>query len=347
MADRTGGEKIDQQPHPFHRHLRLGLFRARPQMGRDQHARHAKQRTVGAGLLLEDIEGNSGDHTPLEALHQRLLVVDATAGAIDQPHARLEDFEFGHPDQVSRFIRQRSVHREVIDLRQHGRHARHQFDAQLGGPLRRQKRIEAHHAHVEGPGPFGQRLPDAPQPHDPQSLARHLHAHELIAVPAMVPQAGVGCGEIARQRQQQREGMLGGAHGVARRGVHHHDALPSGGVLVDIVGANARPHDGLEAVVAHQTIGSDFHTAAADGAVVLGQTLPQRISRETGGDFVADAGGRGRIQHGQPIGTERVEHDDGGHGISSEGLDCAKMKAAGVPAAGLRPRRGLQAEWFF
>ena len=240
---------------------------------------------------------------------------------------------------MPRFFGQRGMHGEVIDLWQHACHARHQLDAEFGGPLRRQKWIEAHHAHVEGPGPFGQRLPDAPQPHDPQSLARHLHAHELIAVPAMVPQAGVGCGEIARQRQQQREGMLGGAHGVARRGVHHHDSLPRGGILVDVVGADARPHDRLEAMIARQSIGSNLHAAAANGAVMLGQAFPQRIPREPRGNFVGDAGGSGRIQHGQTIGTERVEHDDGGHGISSGGMDSAETGICRRPAAG-KPRTG-------
>jgi hypothetical protein len=80
----------------------------------------------------------------------------------------------------------------------------------------------------------------------------------------------VGSGDVAGQGQKEREGMLGGADGVAGGGVHHHDALPGGGVLVDVVGTDPGPDDRLESLIARERIGGDLHAAAANRPVVTG-----------------------------------------------------------------------------
>ena len=76
---------------------------------------------------------------------------------------------------------------------------------------------------------------------------------------------------------------------VAGRRVHDDDAQPRGGPRIDIVGADAGPHDRFEPVVAFQGIGRDLHAAAADGAVELGQRRAQGIPLQSGADFVFDA----------------------------------------------------------
>ena len=65
-------------------------------------------------------------------------------------------------------------------------------------------------------------------------------------------QALVGRGDVARQGEHQRDRVLGRAERVAGRRVHHDDAQPRGGVLVDVVGADAGPHDRLQPAVAFQ-----------------------------------------------------------------------------------------------
>ena len=79
-------------------------------MGRDQNARHAKQRRLGAGLFLKHIEGNARDHPALQPREQGLFVIDAATGTVHHPHARLEDLQRRSIDQMPRLVGQWRVH---------------------------------------------------------------------------------------------------------------------------------------------------------------------------------------------------------------------------------------------
>ena len=107
-------------------------------------------------------------------------------------------------------------------------------------------------------------------------------------------------------------GVFGRAQRVAGRRVHDHDAQPGGRPRVDVVGADAGPHDGLEAMVSFQGVGGDFDAAAANGAVELGQGRAKCVPLQSGTNLVLDAGGLG--QQIEPFLGERVENDDFGHG---------------------------------
>ena len=87
VADRAGGQIIDQQVDPFDRHLGLGFFGAGPQVGRAQHVRHAEQRAGRAGLAGINVERHAAQLAALQPFDQRRFVVDAAAGTVDQPHA--------------------------------------------------------------------------------------------------------------------------------------------------------------------------------------------------------------------------------------------------------------------
>ena len=50
-------------------------------------------------------------------------------------------------------------------------------------------------------------------------------AHEFFSIPAVLLHARVRRGNVVRQRQNHRHGVLGGRHGVSARNVHHNDAL--------------------------------------------------------------------------------------------------------------------------
>ena len=154
-------------------------------MGRDQHARHAEQRALRAGLLLEHVECHTRDDATLQAFHERLFLVDAPAGAIDEPDTRLERFEILHADEILCFLGERRVDREVVDLRQQVAGIGHQLHAEFRGAVGREERIEAHDVHVEGPSPLRDGLADAAEAHDAERLARQLHAHEFVAVPGV------------------------------------------------------------------------------------------------------------------------------------------------------------------
>jgi hypothetical protein len=347
VPDGAGGEEVDEQPDALHRDLRLRLFGARAEVRRDQHPRHAEQRAVGAGLLLEHVERHAPDQAPLQPLDEGRLVVDSAAGAVDEPHAGLEDLEFLHAHEVPRLVGERRVHREVVDVGQHAADALHQLDAELRGAVRRQEGVVAEHPHVEGPGAFGHRLADAAEPHDAERLAGELRAHELVAIPLLGSQARVGRGHVPRQAEHQREGMLRRAQRVAGRRVHHHDAEAGGRLLVDVVGAHAGPHDRPQAMVAGERVGGDLHPAAADGAVVLREGVPQVVSLEAGLHLVGDALRLRGLQQGEAVRAERVEHDDRGHGAAIRWREAAgqswcsrwksvmKSRSASTPATGI------------
>ena len=88
VANRAGRQISDEQLDRLDRDLRLGFFGARAKVRRADDARHAEQRAVGAGLGGEDVERHAAELAGFQPFDQRRFVVDAAAGAIDQPHAR-------------------------------------------------------------------------------------------------------------------------------------------------------------------------------------------------------------------------------------------------------------------
>ena len=209
--------------------------------------------------------------------------------AVDQPHAGLHQGDRFVVDQVRRFGRERRVDGEVIDVRQHVADFFDARDAELGRLLGGEERIVAEHAHLKRQGPLGDFLADAAQADDAERLVGELRAHEGLAVPLALAELGIGFGHAPRQGEHQREGVLGRAERVARRRVHHHDAQPRGGFLVDVVGADAGPGDRPQPLVSFQHVAADRHAAAADRAVELGQGLFQGVALQAGADFVLDA----------------------------------------------------------
>ena len=76
------------------------------------------------------------------------------------------------------------------------------------------------------------------------------------------------CGNLARQRQHQRDRVLGGGDRIAERRVHHDDALGRGGGNFDIVDADAGAADHLQL----RRLGDDLRRRLgrrADGKAVI------------------------------------------------------------------------------
>ncbi len=152
-------------------------------MRRADHIGHAEQGAIRAGLFDEHIERDAADLAAFEPFDERLFVVDAAAGRVDQAHARLHDFDRFGINQIGRLGRERRVDGEVIDLRQHVANFFDARDAQLGGLLGRKERIVTENAHLKGERPLGDFLADAAQADDAQGLVGELRAHERFAVP--------------------------------------------------------------------------------------------------------------------------------------------------------------------
>ena len=118
-----------------------------------------------------------------------------------------------------------------------------QVHLQLLGPLRRDERVVGQQLHAHGLGHPGHVGADLAQPHHAQLLFIELIAHIGLAVPATGHGAGMGVGHMARQRQHQGQGVLGGGDRVALWGVHHQHPALGGGGHIDVVDPYTGPAD--------------------------------------------------------------------------------------------------------
>ncbi len=120
------------------------------------------------------------------------------------------------------------------------------LDAERERALRRQERIVGDHLHVQTDGTIGDDRADIAAADDAQRLVGDLDAHEAVLLPLAGLGRGVGLRDLARQREHQRDGVLGGGDRIAERRVHHDHALGGGGRDIDIVDADAGAADHLE-----------------------------------------------------------------------------------------------------
>ena len=92
------------------------------------------------------------------------------------------------------------------------------------GALRRQERIVGDHLHPQAERAVGDDRADIAAADDAERLAEDLDAHEVVLFPLAGVRRGVGLRDLPRQRQHQRDRMLGGGDRIAERRVHHDDA---------------------------------------------------------------------------------------------------------------------------
>ena len=99
--------------------------------------------------------------------------------------------------------------------------------------------------------------------------------------------------------------------------VHHDNAVPRGGGLVDVVGSDTGAHDRSQAATALQRLGRDLHAAATDGSVEFGQGLAQFRALEPGADLVRNPL-RG-VQQIQAFLSNIIQYEHSVHGVLSSG----------------------------
>ena len=179
---------------------------------------------------------------------------------------------------------------EEVALRQQLVAGRDGLDAELGGLLGGDERVEPDHLHVEADGAAGDLAADAAEADDAERLAGDLGAEELVAVPLAGLHGGVGGGDVAGQGEQQGDGVLGGRDGVAARGVHDDDAPARGGGDVDVVDADAGADDAAELAGIVEQVGGEAGAGADDGAVGGAEGGGEVGALEAGSVVEVDAG---------------------------------------------------------
>ena len=115
--------------------------------------------------------------------------------------------------------------------------------AELGDALRGHVRVVGHGAHAQRARPRGDEPADAAEAEQRERLVGELDAREALALPGAVAQRALGRADVARQREQQRERVLGGRDDVRLGGVADDDARRGRGGDIDVVDADAGAAD--------------------------------------------------------------------------------------------------------
>ena len=202
----------------------------------------AKQRIARRGFIHENVEGRAGDMAAVERLAQRCFIHEAAARAIDDAHAFSRLGEAFRRQNVAGLRGQRRVQRDELRARQQFVEF-HLLDAERHRALGGEEGVEGDDAHLQSQGARGDNRADIAAADDAESLAGDLHAHEAAFFPFARLRRGVGGGNVARQREHQRYGVLGRRDRIAEGRVHHDDAARGRGGNVDIVDADAGASD--------------------------------------------------------------------------------------------------------
>jgi hypothetical protein len=120
------------------------------------------------------------------------------------------------------------------------------LDAHFDRALRRQERIEGDDLHLQAERAVGDDASRYCRADQAERLAGDFDAHEAVLLPLAGLGRGVGGGDLAREREHQRDGVLGRGDRIAERRVHHDHALGRRGRNVDIVDADAGAADDLQ-----------------------------------------------------------------------------------------------------
>ena len=120
------------------------------------------------------------------------------------------------------------------------------LDAELAEALARDDGVVGEDAHAEADGASRDELPDAAEAEHAEHLVRELDAAPLRALPAAVLQRRVRLRDVARERDEQADGVLGRRDDVRVRCIRDDDPLTGGGVDVDVVDPDPGAADHLQ-----------------------------------------------------------------------------------------------------
>ena len=248
----------------------------------------------------------------LQRIVQRRLVDQAAARAIDDAHALFHFLQRRGIDDVLGLVGERGVQRDEIG-------ALEQFleldllDAEVQRALRRQERIVGDHLHLQADGAIGDDRADVAAADHAERLAENLDAHELVLFPLAGAGRGVGLGNLPRQRQHQRDGVLGGGDRVAERRVHHDHAAGGRGRDVDVVDADAGAADHLQLFRLLENFRRHLGGRADRQAVVVADDFGELVLvlAEVGLEIDLDAAILENLHGGgrESVGDENVGHE--------------------------------------
>ena len=269
-----GGREIHRERHelaPQREHdllcdglpgLVLCFHGGRAEMRRDDYGVELEQRRLGGGLGEEHVERSSGDATLAHRVSQGDFVDDAPARGVHDAQGRLGVGQQLGGDEPERVRRLGQMDGEEVDPRHQLLDGLDEVDAELARPLRADVGVVGDELHPERVGPLRDEHADATQADDAERLVVQLDTLPAGAVPFTGPEITICLGDVARLREQQRDGVLGRRQHVGLRRVDDHHASTRGRLDVDVVEADPRPTDHDELVGRLEHFRGDLRRAA-------------------------------------------------------------------------------------
>ena len=241
----AGQQEIRHLLGDLQRHVLLRLGCRGAEMRRRDDIVAPEERVLTRRLVDKDVDCRAGDMTAVERRGEIIFDDEAAAGAVHQAHAALHLGDRAGVDQVFGGLGQRGMESDEIGAGKE-RIERYFFDAEIDRPLGRQERIVGDHLHAQTEGPLGDDRADIAAADDAERLAGQLDPHEARLLPFAGLRRAVGRRDLAAQREQHGNRVLGGGDRVAVGGIHHDNAALRRRCDVDIVDADAGPADDLE-----------------------------------------------------------------------------------------------------
>src|SRR3954471_1141300 len=234
------------------------------------------EQRAGVRLVHEDVERRAGDLARAERREERVLVEQWAAGGVDDPDAGTHRLESAGAHRAARLRRQRQVQREEVRDRIHVLGRLDPLGAELAEALGREVGVIRDDVHPEAERTAGHLLADPTEAEDAERLAGELDPAVCTPLPAALLERGVGLRDVAGERHEEADRVLGGGDDRGLRCVRHDDPAPRRRVDVDVVDAHARPPDHLEAVGALDHVGSQLRGGSDDDRVVAADDLLER-----------------------------------------------------------------------
>src|SRR5437868_2347660 len=144
----------------------------------------------------------------------------------------------------------------------------HALGAELAEPIGGDVRVVGDDVHPKAERPPCDLLADSPETEHAEGLAGELDAAVRLPLPASLLQRGVRLRDVARERDEQADGVLGGRDDGGLRRVRDDDAAARRRLDVDVVDADASASDHLQVRRALDDVGSQLRGRADDDRVV-------------------------------------------------------------------------------
>ena len=219
----------------------------------------------------------------VERFLERCFIDQPAARAVDDADALFALGDIGSGQDIARLIGQRRVQGDEIGLGEQ-RVEISLFDAHFDRAFSGEERIKGDHFHFEAKSAAGDDGANIARADQTQCLAGDFDAHEPVLFPLAGLSRGVGLWQLAGKREHQRDGMFGGGDRIAKRRVHHHDALHRRGGDIDIVDADPGPANDLQVGCGFDQLLGQLGGRADRKAIILADNRFQFFGRFTGDD---------------------------------------------------------------